>query len=134
MANLWKLSVLMSCVSIKMFAAEEIVISDESYNKIHSHEFVTQKKSFAEAPSLFEGKLNFDIPTAVAFEDSREKIRLAPGDIIKISEELTFGDWGGSSSLSQVAEEDFVLSDGQAKKPEEAAKTPKSIKFSRTSL
>lgn len=91
----------------KIVATEEnFTISEQSYDKIHSNEFDVQKKSFAESPSLFMGKSNFDIPQAIAFD---EKIRLTPGDIIKISEELTFSDWGKTSLYEQVAAEDFTL-------------------------
>jgi hypothetical protein len=114
-----------------LFAAEEFFeLSRESLDKIQADEFVKMKKTFAESPSYFQANKDLDIPKAIAFEDSREKIRLAPGDVIKISEELTFSDWGGASANSQVAEEDFTLPEDKVKKTEEeGAKT--NIKFSR---
>lgn len=134
MQKYYKLSTLLLAIACmmgtKIYAFDEIVISEESFNKIHSDEFVNVKKSFAESPSLFQSKDNFKI-NAFAFEDSREKICLTPGDVIKISEELTFSDWGGSTSSSQVAEEDFTLSNDKIKKTEEEGAKTKSIKFSR---
>ncbi|QLH36931.1 MAG: hypothetical protein HWD61_12975 [Parachlamydiaceae bacterium] len=58
---------------------------------------------------------------------------MTPGDVIKISEDLTFSDWGGNSTSSHVAEEDFVLSRDKLKKTEddgEIAPKTKNIKFS----
>ncbi len=53
---------------------------------------------------------------------------------IKISEDLTFSDWGGVSSSDQVAEEDFTLPKDKVKKTEdESQPKTKNIKFSRTS-
>lgn len=91
----------------------------ESYDKIYSSEFVNVKKTFAESPSVFRNENHFDIPTTIAFEDSREKINLTPGDVIKISEDLTFSDWGGKPSSEEVALEDFTLSSDKIKKAEE---------------
>ncbi len=55
-------------------AADDVFqISNESFDKIHSKEFVSLKKTFAESPSLFQNKKDFEIPTTIAFEDSREK-------------------------------------------------------------
>lgn len=107
-------------------------LPDKSFDKIHSDEFAVQKKTFAESPSLFKEKDNFSIPKMIAFEDSCDKIRLTPTDIIKISEDLTFSDWGGKPCTQQVAEEDFTLSNDKIKKTEEQVKK-KDIKFSRTS-
>lgn len=119
----------------KRVNAEEIFhLSEESFDKIHSDEFINVKKNFAESPSLFQGCDDFDIPKTIAFEDSRDKIILTPGDVIKISEDLTFSDWGGTSSSSQVAEEDFTLSKDKLKKTEDDGEPKiKNIKFSRTS-
>ncbi len=116
----------------KVSASDEFfIVSRESYDKIHSSEFVNVKKTFAEAPPLFKNKGDFNIPQTIAFEDSREKINLAPGDIIKISEDLTFSDWGGNSVSTEVAAEDFVLSSDKIKKTEEEGTTKKkNINFS----
>lgn len=128
-----KLSTLLLAITFltaKICASEEIVISDESFNKIRSDEFVNVKKSFAESPSLFQSKSDFNIPQAIAFDDSHKKISLTPGDVIKISEDLTFSDWGGNSSSKEVAEEDFTLPTDIVKKTEKEGAKTKNIQFS----
>lgn len=137
MKNHLKFSMLLmtaSLIGTRLDATEEIfILSSESFDKIHSDEFVSLKKTFAESPSLFHANSDFNIPQSIAFDDSSGKIHLTPGDVIKISEDLTFSDWVGSSSSTQVAEEDFTLPNDKIKKTEQEgeAKT-KNIKFSRT--
>ena len=116
-------------VETKIFALDDIVLSKESYDKIYADEFVNEKKTFAEAEPFFDKK-EFDVPQLIAFED--ETIRLTPGDVIKISEELTFSDWGGAASSKQIAAEDFTLPADTIKKMEEGEAKTKNIKFSRT--
>lgn len=119
-----------STISIPSYAEELFVISEQSYNKIYSDEYTKTKKNFHEAPCIFKHKSDFSIPKAIAFEDSKT-IHLTPGDVIKISEDLTFSNWGGAST-TQVAEEDFTLPDNKIEKSTEGTVKSKDIKFSRT--
>lgn len=121
------LSILLTLACLNLSGEEDIfLISDAAIEKIHSKEFINLKKTFAESPPIFKNQASIDIPKAIAFEDSRQSIRLTPGDIIKISEDLTFSDWGAKSA---VAEEDFNLKDSK-KKVEDTAPNSKGIKFS----
>lgn len=136
MKHFGKFVALFLMAQMGVFASETFEISDASLDKIHSDEFVTLKKTFAESPPMFQNSSDLNIPKMIAFDDSQKKIVLTPGDVIKISEDLTFSDWGGKPSSDQVAEEDFVLPRDKVKKTEEdgekASKT-KNIQFSRTS-
>jgi len=120
------------CMGSLGYASEDFfVISDESLKKLHADEFVKNKVHLAEAPTIFKGKKEISVPHAIAFEDYQETIHLTPGDVIKISEDLTLSDWGGSSA-TQVAEEDFTLPEKTTQTPVETKPNTKNIKFSRT--
>lgn len=101
--------------------SNDFQINDKSYNNLHCDEFTKQTSQFLESPSYFTG--NWNIPKDIAFEDSM--IHLTPGDIIKLSEDLTYSYKGQA-----IAEEDFVLKDKNAPQVEDDEKPKaKGIQF-----